>query len=159
MKAIMIENLTVEDFIKINKKLYSGKKVFEFLEKKYDTLNMIEENIDYEKLYSFNNETYLVQTIIFNEDYDKVGYLFIKNTKDNVNIIKKDNTDYCIKCGKSLSTDVPFGEFSFKQLNNIKDKNNCRACHSCLRVIELIDDKEITIKQSIILKLQIKKEI
>lgn len=154
MKAVIVDNLTIEDFNQINKKLYSGKNVFEFLEKKYNTFNMIEENIDYEKLYSFNDNTYLIKTLIYNNDYDKIGYLFIKNTIDNIEIIKKDISDYCIKCGNSLSTEVPFGELSFKQLNNIKVKDNCKSCHSCLRIFEIIDDKEITIKQSIVLKLK-----
>lgn len=156
MKAIIIDNLTKEDFIKINKKLYSGKNVFEFLQKSYNVFDMEEEHIDYEKLYSFNNETYLVKTIIYNNDFDKIGYLFIKNSIDNVEIIKEDTKSYCIKCGHSLSTEVSFGELSSKQLKNIKYKDNCLECHKCLRIVEITDGKEKTIKQSIVLTLKIK---
>jgi hypothetical protein len=156
LKAIIIEELTEEEFVKINKKLYSGKKVFVFLEKLYNSFDLEEEYIDTEKLYSFNDNTYLVKTIIYNDDFDKIGYLLIKNTKENVEIIKKNNDFFCIKCGSSLSTEVPFGELSFKQLGKIKNKDNCKSCHSCLRIVEVIDDKEITIKNSVILKLRIK---
>ncbi len=154
MKAVIINELTEKDYKEIQKKLKSGKNVLEFLEKKYTSYEMSSEHIDYEKLYSFNENTYVVKTLIYNNDYDKIGYLFIQNTKENVEMIKREETNFCVKCGHYLSNEVPFGELSSKQLKNIKFKENVKACHKCLRIVEEIDGKETTIKQSVIFKLK-----
>ncbi len=154
MKAVIINELTEKDYKEIQKKLKSGKNVLEFLEKKYTSYEMSSEHIDYEKLYSFNENTYVIKTLIYNNDYDKIGYLLIQNTKENIEMIKKSENNYCLKCGNNLSTEVPFGELSFKQLSNIKFKENTMSCHHCMRIIEIVDGKENTIKQSVILKLK-----
>lgn len=157
MIAVLIDTpLTEEEFKKFSKKISNGKNIINYLKEKYINIyNVLNDYFDDEKLYSFNDNNYFYKYRIYDENFDTIGYILFNN-KTNLEVAKRVKDDYCTKCGNRISTEVPFGELSYKQLEKIKFKENVRACHCCQRVFEIIENQEKTIKQSIVLKLNLK---